>query len=60
MKAKDILDEKSLLTFDSNTAKPLPKNGNSELFFLVSTYDLFIKEKGSWHYKEGFFVRVSF
>lgn len=39
---RSLLDEKSILTFESNITKR-----NSGLFFLVSTSDLSIKEKGS-------------
>jgi len=44
---RSLLDEKSILTFESNITKPLSKRRNSGSFFLVSTYDLSIKEKGS-------------
>ena len=42
---RNLLDEKSLLTFKSSMAKSLSKMRNSELFFLVSTYNLSIKKK---------------
>lgn len=44
---RNLLDEKSLLTFKSNVVKPLSKTRNTELFVLISTYDLSIEKKGS-------------
>ena len=49
LKAKDILDDRSLLTSEFNTVNTYLntylKMETPNYFFLVSTYDLFIKEK---------------